>query len=57
MTQRDLARSLGVTVMSVKNWEAGRYAPSLLEELMAALGLTQAEREEMRLKAASERKT
>ncbi|MBE9042391.1 helix-turn-helix transcriptional regulator [Oscillatoriales cyanobacterium LEGE 11467] len=37
LTQQQVADALGVTVTTVKNWEAGRYIPKLYLEQTKAL--------------------
>ncbi|MBE9117100.1 helix-turn-helix transcriptional regulator [Lusitaniella coriacea LEGE 07157] len=37
LTQKQVADRLGVTVTTVKNWEAGRYIPKLYLEQTKAL--------------------
>ena len=41
MTQAQLAQAIGVTTVTVSNWESGRSAPSLktLTTIAAALGV------------------
>lgn len=49
MTQRQLASEIGVTVLTVKNWENGRRRPDRrhLALLGQVLGLTLKEREDL----------
>ncbi|MGB7443357.1 MAG: helix-turn-helix transcriptional regulator [Coleofasciculaceae cyanobacterium] len=37
LTQQQVANELGVTVTTVKNWEAGRHTPKLYPAQMKAL--------------------
>jgi len=55
LSQRDLARAVGVTTMTVKNWDHGRYSPnaSVVPALCAAMGLSPSERARLGLRGFS----
>jgi putative transcriptional regulator len=37
LTQREVAAEVGVTIITVQNWEAGRHIPKLYPKQMKAL--------------------
>lgn len=55
LSQRDLASTVGVTPMTVKNWDHGRYSPnaSVVPALCAAMGLSPSERARLGLRGFS----